>query len=189
VDVLFTMLAIPDAVEQAARRRWILNFLRPGALWVDCSSVNPSFSKKNGGAAARREVHFCRRACDRSLLWPPKRSSLFGRRADGRFGKVVRYCCCMGNKIVHTGRKRHWDSMKMVINLLLGTGMAAFTEAMALGEGLDFRQNCYSIHSFPRPRLHRFWRRNGPGSRTGLRGEFPLRWMQKDMHLATVSAY
>jgi 3-hydroxyisobutyrate dehydrogenase-like beta-hydroxyacid dehydrogenase len=28
------------------------------ALWVDCSSVNPSFSKKMAAEAARREVHF-----------------------------------------------------------------------------------------------------------------------------------
>src|SRR5437762_1483795 len=43
---------------------------------------------------------------------------------------------CMGNKIVHTGGHGSGTSMKMVINLLLGTGMAAFSEAMALGEGL-----------------------------------------------------
>src|SRR5216684_3441814 len=47
VDVLFTMLAHSDAVEQAALDAGgFLNHLRPGALWVDCSSVNPSFSKK-----------------------------------------------------------------------------------------------------------------------------------------------
>src|SRR6266576_1984293 len=41
-DVLFTMLAHPDAVEQAALgRSGFLNALRSNALWVDCSSVNP----------------------------------------------------------------------------------------------------------------------------------------------------
>src|ERR1022692_814337 len=47
VDVLFTMLAHPDAVEQAALgRNRFLSHLKSNALWVDCSSVNPSFSKK-----------------------------------------------------------------------------------------------------------------------------------------------
>src|SRR5467141_3014838 len=47
VDVLFTMLAHPDAVEQAALGfEGFLNFLPPSALWVDCSSVNPSVSRK-----------------------------------------------------------------------------------------------------------------------------------------------
>src|SRR5206468_6357583 len=56
VDVLFTMLANPDAVEQAALGPdGFLNQLRPNALWIDCSSVNPSFSKKMAAEAARRE--------------------------------------------------------------------------------------------------------------------------------------
>src|SRR5438552_18052565 len=59
VDVLFTMLANPDAVEQAALGPdGFLNHLRPDALWIDCSSVNPSFSKKMAAEAGRREVHF-----------------------------------------------------------------------------------------------------------------------------------
>jgi len=42
VDVLFTMLAHPDAVEQAALGpNGFLDHLKPNALWVDCSSVNP----------------------------------------------------------------------------------------------------------------------------------------------------
>src|SRR6266481_4426348 len=45
VDVLFTMLAHPGAVEQVALGdNGFLDHLRPHALWVDCSSVNPSFS-------------------------------------------------------------------------------------------------------------------------------------------------
>src|SRR6202051_2595054 len=59
VDVLFTMLAHPDAVEEAALgRNGFLSHLKPNALWVDCSSVNPSFSKKMAAEAARRAVQF-----------------------------------------------------------------------------------------------------------------------------------
>jgi 3-hydroxyisobutyrate dehydrogenase-like beta-hydroxyacid dehydrogenase len=58
-DVLFTMLAHPDAVEQAALgRNGFLSHLKSNALWVDCSSVNPSFSKKMAAEAVGREVHF-----------------------------------------------------------------------------------------------------------------------------------
>jgi 3-hydroxyisobutyrate dehydrogenase-like beta-hydroxyacid dehydrogenase len=59
VDVLFTMLAHPNAVEQAALGRdGFLSHIKPNALWIDCSSVNPSFSKKMAAEAARRKVHF-----------------------------------------------------------------------------------------------------------------------------------
>jgi 3-hydroxyisobutyrate dehydrogenase-like beta-hydroxyacid dehydrogenase len=55
VDVVFTMLAHPDAVEQAALGPdGFLDHLRANALWVDCSSVNPSFSRKMAAEAARR---------------------------------------------------------------------------------------------------------------------------------------
>src|SRR5258707_8067383 len=57
VDVLFTMLAHADAVEQVAvGASGFLDHLKPNTLWVDCSSVNPSFSKKIAVEAARREV-------------------------------------------------------------------------------------------------------------------------------------
>ena len=59
VDVLFTMLAHPDAVEQAALgANGFLSHLKPNTIWVDCSSVNPSFSKKVAAAAAAGQIPF-----------------------------------------------------------------------------------------------------------------------------------
>lgn len=59
VEIVFTMLAEPLAVEQAALGAdGFLNHLRPNALWVDCSSVNPSFSRKMAGEAATRQIRF-----------------------------------------------------------------------------------------------------------------------------------
>src|SRR5438046_4913786 len=59
VDVLFTMLAHPDAVEQAALgRNGFLSHLKPNTLWIDCRSVIPSFSKKMAAAAAARQIRF-----------------------------------------------------------------------------------------------------------------------------------
>src|SRR5207253_6279822 len=59
VDVLFTMLAHPDAVEQAALgANGFLDHLRPNTIWIDCSSVNPSFSKRMAAAAAAGQIRF-----------------------------------------------------------------------------------------------------------------------------------
>src|SRR5216683_3144188 len=47
VEVIFTMLAHPDAVEEAALGEdGFLPHLGPGRIWVDCSTVDPSFSRK-----------------------------------------------------------------------------------------------------------------------------------------------
>ena len=138
VDVLFTMLAHPDAVEQAAlRANGFLNYLRPNALWVDCSSVNPSFSKKMAAAAAARQIRFVDAPVTGSAPTAAAAKLTFWVGAEAAdLEKIRPLLLCMGNKIVHTGGHGTGTSMKMVINLLLGTGMAAFAEAMALGEGL-----------------------------------------------------
>jgi 3-hydroxyisobutyrate dehydrogenase-like beta-hydroxyacid dehydrogenase len=192
VDVLFTMLAHPDAVEQAALGRdGFLDHLKANALWVDCSSVNPSFSQKMAAEAARREVHFvdapvtgsAPAAADAKLIvW------VGAVMADRE--RIRPLLLCMGNKIVHTGGQGAGTSMKMVINLLLGTGMAAFAEAMALGEGLGLSSKMLFDSLLGTPAVAPFIaaKRDKIDNRN-YEVEFPLRWMQKDMHLASVSAY
>jgi len=192
VDVLFTMLAHPDAVEQTAMGLdGFLNFLRPDAFWVDCSSVNPSFSKKMAAAAARREVHFVDAPVTGSAPVAAEAKLTFWVGAGtADLEKVRPLLLCMGNKIVHTGGNGTGTSMKMVINLLLGTGMAAFTEAMALGEGLGLSSKLLFDSLLPTPAVAPFLAAKRARIENGnYEAEFPLRWMQKDMHLATVSAY
>jgi 3-hydroxyisobutyrate dehydrogenase/glyoxylate/succinic semialdehyde reductase len=192
VDVLFTMLAHPDAVEQAALgANGFLNHLRSNALWVDCSSVNPSFSKKMAAEAARREVHFVDAPVTGSALPAAEAKLIFWVGADPTDLETIRpLLLCMGNKIVHAGGHGAGASMKMVVNLLLGTGMAAFAEAMALGEGLGISRKMLFDSLLGTPAVAPFLasKREKIESRN-YEAEFPLRWMQKDMHLATVSAY
>src|ERR1700726_2695704 len=192
VDVLFTMLAHPDAVEQEALgANGFLNHLRPNALWVDCSSVNPSFSKKMAAEAARREVHFVDAPVTGSAPVADEAKLTFWVGADPADLERIRpLLLCMGNNIVHTGGNGTGTSMKMVINLLLGNAMAAFAEAMALGEGLGLSSKLLFDSLLGTPAVAPFLtaKREKIDNRN-YEPEFPLRWMQKDMHLATVSGY
>src|SRR5207248_1986934 len=192
VDVLFTMLAHPDAVEQAALgANGFLHHLRPNALWVDCSSVNPSFSKKMAAAAAARQVHFVDAPVTGSAVPAAEGKLIFWVGADpADLEKIRPLLLCMGNKIVHIGGKGTGTSMKMVINLLLGTGMAAFAEAMALGEGLGISRKMLFDCLLGTPAVAPFLAsKREKIERGNCETEFPLRWMQKDMHLASVSGY
>src|SRR5256884_3842188 len=138
VEILFTMLAKPDAVEEMAlRANGFLNYLRPNAVWVDCSSVNPSFSKKMAAAAAARQIRFVDAPVTGSAPVAAEAKLIFWVGGDAGDVEAIRpLLLCMGSKIVHAGGHGMGTSMKMVINLLLGNAMAAFAEAMALGEGL-----------------------------------------------------
>lgn len=192
VDVLFTMLAHPDAVEQAALGRdGFLDHLKANALWVDCSSVNPSFSKKMAAQAARREVHFVDAPVTGSAPAAAEAKLIFWVGADmADLERIRPLLLCMGNKIVHTGGHGAGTSMKMVINLLLGTGMAAFAEAMALGEGLGLSSKLLFDSLLGTPPVAPFLALKREKIEGGnYEAEFPLRWMQKDMHLASVSAF
>jgi 3-hydroxyisobutyrate dehydrogenase-like beta-hydroxyacid dehydrogenase len=192
VDVLFTMLAHPDAVEQAALgANGFLDHLKPGALWVDCSSVNPSFSKKMAAAAAARKIHFVDAPVTGSAVPAAEAKLIFWAGADPADLETIRpLLLCMGNKIVHAGGQGMGTSMKMVVNLLLGTGMAAFAEAMALGEGLGISREMLFGSLLGMPAVAPFLASKREKIDSGnYEAEFPLRWMQKDMHLASVSAY
>src|SRR5437660_1502355 len=192
VDVLFTMLAHPDAVEQAARgRNGFLSNLKPNTLWIDCSSVNPSFSKKMAAAAAARQIHFVDAPVTGSAPAAVEAKLIFWVGADmADLERIRPLLLCMGNKIVHTGGHGAGTSMKMVINLLLGTGMAAFAEGMALGEGLGLSSKMLFDSLLGTPTVAPFLASKREKIEGGnYEAEFPLRWMQKDMHLATVSAY
>jgi 3-hydroxyisobutyrate dehydrogenase-like beta-hydroxyacid dehydrogenase len=192
VEVLFTMLAHPGAVEQAALGSdGFLNHLRPDALWVDCSSVNPSFSKKMAAEAARRGVHFVDAPVTGSAAPAAEGKLIFWVGADTPDLERIRpLLLSMGNKIVHAGGQGMGTSMKMVVNLLLGTGMAAFAEAMALGEGLGLSSKMLFDSLLGTPAVAPFLTAKREKIESGnYEAEFPLRWMQKDMHLASVSAY
>jgi 3-hydroxyisobutyrate dehydrogenase-like beta-hydroxyacid dehydrogenase len=192
VEVLFTMLAHPGAVEQAALGTdGFLNHLRPDALWVDCSSVNPSFSKKMAAEAARREVHFVDAPVTGSAAPAAEGKLIFWVGADtADLDRIRPLLLCMGNKIVHAGGNSMGTSIKMVVNLLLGTGMAAFAEAMALGQGLGLSSKMLFDSLLGTPAVAPFLTAKREKIESGnYEAEFPLRWMQKDMHLASVSAY
>jgi 3-hydroxyisobutyrate dehydrogenase-like beta-hydroxyacid dehydrogenase len=192
VDVLFTMLAHPDAVEQAALGRGgFLDHLKANALWVDCSSVNPSFSKKMAAEAARREVRFVDAPVTGSAPAAAEAKLIFWVGADiAELERIRPLLLCMGNKIVHTGGDGSGTSMKMVINLLLGTGMAAFSEAMALGEGLGLSPKLLFDSLLGTPPVAPFLAlKREKIESSKYEAEFPLRWMQKDMQLASVSGY
>jgi 3-hydroxyisobutyrate dehydrogenase-like beta-hydroxyacid dehydrogenase len=192
VDVLFTMLAHPDAVEQAALgANGFLSHLKSNTIWIDCSSVNPSFSKKMAAAAAAGQIRFIDAPVTGSAPVATDGKLIFWVGGNAVDVEAIRpLLLCMGNKIVHVGGPGMGTSMKMVINLLLGTGMAAFAEAMELGQGLGLSQQMLFDSLLSTPTVAPFLASKRVKIENGnYEAEFPLRWMQKDMQLASDSAY
>jgi 3-hydroxyisobutyrate dehydrogenase-like beta-hydroxyacid dehydrogenase len=192
VDILFTMLAHPTAVKETALgSNGFLDHLRPESLWVDCSSVNPSFSKNMAAEAAHRGVRFVDAPVTGSAVPAMEAKLTFWVGAEPTDLERIRsLLLCMGNKIVHAGEYDGGTSMKMVVNVLLGDAMAAFAEAMALGEGLGISRDVLLDSLLATPAVAPFLALKREKIETeNYEPEFPLRWQQKDLHLACVSAY
>ena len=192
VDVLFTMLSQPEAVEQTALGAdGFLNHLRPNSIWIDCSTVNPSFSKKMAAEATRRKVRFLDAPVSGSAPLAADGKLTFWIGGEGADLEEVRSLLLyMGNRITHLGPHGSGSAMKLVVNLLLGTGMAAFAEATVLAEGmgLPVRVVFDSLAGMPQIAPFVLSKRNKIEN-ADYRPEFQLSSMQKDLHLASVTAY
>ncbi|ALI97970.1 NAD(P)-dependent oxidoreductase [Rufibacter tibetensis] len=190
--VVFTMLATPESVEEVALgKEGFLKELPGNSLWIDASTVNPSFSKRMAVAALKMGHRFLDAPVSGSLIPAETGQLVFLVGGETKDLEEVRPLLdTMGKAVLHIGPHGQGASMKMVNNMLFGQIMAAFSEALRLGTSLGITEEvlCQTLM-------------NGPGGAPFLKlkeqkilsrdfsPEFPLEWMHKDLHLAGVTAY
>jgi len=191
-DILFTMLANPDAVTQAASgATGFLDHLRANSLWVDCSTVNPSFARHMLAEAAKRHIRFMDAPVSGSKIPAEQGQLIF---LVGGAPHDVQLCQplfdAMGKQVIHAGGPGMGASLKILVNLLLGEAMFAFAEALTLGRALGFSQTYLLDTLLQLPVAAPFL----AGKRAKIEtsrydADFPLYLMHKDLHLAAVTAY
>jgi 3-hydroxyisobutyrate dehydrogenase/glyoxylate/succinic semialdehyde reductase len=192
VETLFTMLAHPDAVvEMALGADGFLDHLRQGALWVDCSTVNPSFSRRMAQEARTRQIRFLD-APVAGTKGPAAQGKLMfsvgGDEADLRVCQG--FFDAMGRRTVHVGGHGMGSSLKMVLNLLLAEAMAAFSEAAALGQSLGIGRDALFDILIGGPVVAPFVAAKVEKIVSGdYEADFPLKWTHKDLHLAAMTAF
>ena len=192
-DVIFTMLAHPEAVTSTAvGADGFLNHLKPGKIWVDCSTVNPSFTQQMAAEARARNIRFVD-------------APVAGTKPQAQNGELIFICggnaddietCtpffeAMGSRVAHVGENSKGTSLKVVVNLMLAQSMAAFAEAITLGESLGISQDVLFNTLMGGPVVAPFVasKREMMANNQYDDPQFPLRWMQKDVQMAAVSAY
>ncbi|RLQ94095.1 NAD(P)-dependent oxidoreductase [Falsibacillus albus] len=192
VDILYTMLANPQAVEAVAMgENGFLDAMGADSLWVDCSTVHPAFSRLMADEATKRKIRFMDAPVAGSKI-PAERGELVflvgGSERDVEQARP--HMNAMGKAIQHQGGHGMGTSMKLVINLMLSETMAAFSEAVSLGEGLGLDKEKVVGTLL-----------NGPTTAPFLEGkkekilqndfspEFPLEHMQKDLQMVSQSAF
>ena len=162
-----------------------------GSLWVDCSTVNPSFSRHMASEAAARGVRFIDAPVTGSLPFAEKGELTFLVGAEQKDLEECRPLLqLMGKTIRHLGAAGMGASMKMIINMQLGALMAVFSEALAFGESLGFTRTALMDILIGGAVAGPFLAGKRSNMETNTYNpEFPLRWQHKDLQLASVTAY
>ena len=192
VNIVFTMLSTPEAVAQVVQgQEGLIEHLKPRSLWVDCSTVNPSFSRLMVTECQKRNIHFLDAPVAGSKDPAEKAQLLFMVGGDVVDIQTCQpYFSTMGRQVVHVGSHGAGTGLKMLFALLLGQSMLAFSEAMVLGESLGISRDTLFQNLLGAAVTAPFLTGKRAKIETGnFDADFPLQWMRKDLQLASMTAY
>lgn len=191
-DVVISMLASPEAVTQVMlEKEEGLAAMKENALWVDCSTVNPSFSVRAKQMADEWGVRFLDAPVAGSKPQAEQAELVFfvgGEKSD--LSEVEDLLQYMGKKVIHVGEAGKGTSFKMLVNAMLAQSMIMFSETMLLGEKMGLSQD-FLLNTLPNlPVVAPFVQAKTEMIRSGnYEAQFPLELMHKDLHLAAITAY
>ncbi|TDO16499.1 MULTISPECIES: NAD(P)-dependent oxidoreductase [Halomonas] len=191
-DVVYTMLASPEVVEEVAfGKQGFVAAMAPNALWVNCSTVNPSFTRYCADRANTAGIRFIDGpvAGTRMPAETGELTFLLGGEAadiDSARSQLEQ----MGSKILHVGPAGQGSAFKMLVNALLAQSMLAYSETALLGEKLGFSRE-FLMDTLPElPVSAPFLKGKAQLIRDrDYEAQFPLELMHKDLHLLDLTAY
>ncbi|MCB0641051.1 MAG: NAD(P)-dependent oxidoreductase, partial [Phaeodactylibacter sp.] len=142
-DVVFTMLSNPEVVADVATgEQGFLRHLKPGYLWVDCSTINPSFARQMADAAAKMEVRYLDAPVAGSKPQAEAAALAFFVGGTAEDLDTVRSLLeWMGSKVIHAGAVGQGAALKMLVNAMLAQSMVVFAESLLLGEKLGLEKS------------------------------------------------
>jgi 3-hydroxyisobutyrate dehydrogenase len=194
-DIVITMLPAGEHV----RSVWtdVLPAAKPGALFIDCSTIDVTSARAAHALAAERGIAALDAPVSGGVAGAKAASLTFmvGGAADA-FARGKPILERMGKRVVHCGDAGNGQAAKICNNMILGASMIAVSEAFVLGEKLGLSHQalfdvasassgqCWSLTSYcPVP---------GPvpasPANNGYRPGFAASLMLKDLKLAREAA-
>lgn len=190
-DIVFTMLSTPGVVEKIMfGEDGCLQSMNENALWVDCTTVNPSFSKQSEREAHNRKARFMDAPVAGSKPQAEEASlSILAGGSESDFKEVETLLSFMGEKVLHVGEVSKGTSLKMLVNAMLGESMLIFSETLHFGEKMGFPKD-FLLDTLPNlPVIAPFTEAKAELIRDeNFEPQFPLEWMLKDFNLVLKTA-
>ena len=190
-DIVFSMLSNPEAVESVFFNDGVLSAMKKDTIWIDCSTVNPSFSQRANQKAVEARVQFIDAPVAGTLPHAEKAELVFFVGAEkALLEKIEPLLNHMGKKVLHIGETGKGASFKMVVNIMLAQSMIVFSEAVLLGEKMGIDKE-FLLQVVPNLVVSApFTKFKSDMIKAGNYDvQFPLELMHKDLHLAAVTAY
>ncbi|NMT64424.1 NAD(P)-dependent oxidoreductase [Marinobacter orientalis] len=192
-EVVFTMLSAPEVVEKVAfgDDGGFIDAMKENALWVNCSTVNPSYTRECDERSRARKIRFLDAPVAGTKM-PAETGELTfllgGESAD--VDQVRPLLDAMGQKVLHVGPAGQGSAFKMLVNALLAQSMLVYSETALLGEKLGFSRD-FLMDTLPNlPVTAPFLKGKAELIKEGgYEAQFPLELMLKDLHLLDVTAY
>lgn len=192
VKVVITMLSTPDAVREVAMSNdGFLQALAENSIWIDCSTVSPTFSKEMAEECTKRKIRFIDAPVAGSKIPAAKGQLVF---LAG--GNIIDIEECMplfnsmGKKVIIAGENGYGSALKLTVNSLMGVALNGYVESLWLGEslGIDKKTLIETFNQLPvtSPALIM---KQDKFINDDYEPEFPLQWMHKDLYLAAEEGY
>jgi len=186
-DIIFAMVSDPLAAKGLCfGKQGVLEGITPGKCYIDVSTVDPQTSIEIGLAITKKGGRFLEAPVSGSKKTAEDGSLVFLCAGDNSlYEEAAPALEIMGKKSFYLGDTGCGARMKLVINMIMGTTMAALGEGLSLGEkaGLDMKDilDVLDQGAVANP----MFRLKGPMMAEGnFSVAFPLKHMQKDMRLA-----
>ena len=191
-DVIITMLSNPEAVSAIAEGpEGIFQNAKPNTMWINTSTVNPSFVHTMAEKSHHAGVRYLDAPVSGSKLPAEKGELVFllgGENKDAEEARPI--LSAMGKTIHYLGKHGMGTSMKMVLNLLLGQAMLSFAEGINLGLACGLSKEVLFQTIIGGPLVAPFLQAKRTKLEQGnYEPEFPLELLHKDLHLALQTAY
>jgi len=195
-DAVVTMLPAGGHVEQVYDRA-LFDAARPGALLLDCSTIDVATARRVSEAAATAGFEMVDAPVSGGIAAANGGTLTFmvgG--TDAAFAKAQPILAAMGKAVIHAGGPGNGQAAKICNNMLLGATMIATCESFAMAKklGLD-AQTFYDISSVSSGQswsMTSYCPVPGVGPQTpadnGYQGGFAVGLMLKDLKLASEAA-
>lgn len=191
-DLVISMLSTPEVVEALFfGEDSLLSAMQKGAIWADCSTVNPSFSLRAEQAAIAAGIQFVDAPVAGSKPQAEAAQlAFFVGGSQALFERLEPIFQHMGAKVLHLGETSKGASFKMLVNAMLAQSMILFSESVLLGEKLGLSKD-FLLDTLPKlPVVAPFTQfKTAMIKENDYEVQFPLELMYKDLHLAAMTAY